>query len=417
MQWYTHAAGQKEGPFSLDEVRAKIASGKLTSQTLVWKAGLPQWQRLTEVPELAALLANRNSNDLSVFTEMPAVAAEKTQVFDASALRTIRDEAAKAEKLERRSTRPTGKWVISVLVLASLGGVGYALSQKIHPTLRPIPDLDPTDYERLKSAAEAPENAGTRVEIARSKEDLAHPHFYIAGNLSDGARVDLTIKEIPGTALTPQASPLVIHAPEFAGHLSQTDKVTLSPGEYQIIMKDSADPARTYPPRQFFLGGTKDATYEATLKAKKEAAAKKKEMTETEQKEITQGITQLDAFQGMLDEYLKLIPAISSDPKVKKQAEDLQKKWDNAEKALPELSFFWRPQITPKDAVFGSVLAMARQTWDDFKAADNAIQNFVNPKNDRPQLESTLRDPVSKAKQSLILLKDEVAKPHPAETP
>jgi hypothetical protein len=57
MKWHTHSAGQKAGPFSIEELRAKMASGQLTGEIFVWREGFPAWKKLTEVPELSSLLA------------------------------------------------------------------------------------------------------------------------------------------------------------------------------------------------------------------------------------------------------------------------------------------------------------------------------------------------------------------------
>jgi hypothetical protein len=50
--------GQQAGPFDLAALQQQAASGNLTRATLVWKAGMAQWAKAGEVPELASLFAN-----------------------------------------------------------------------------------------------------------------------------------------------------------------------------------------------------------------------------------------------------------------------------------------------------------------------------------------------------------------------
>jgi len=50
--------GQQAGPFDLAVLQQQVAGGQLTRDTLVWKAGMAQWAKAGEVPELAPLFAN-----------------------------------------------------------------------------------------------------------------------------------------------------------------------------------------------------------------------------------------------------------------------------------------------------------------------------------------------------------------------
>ena len=50
--------GQQAGPFDMGVLQGQAGSGALKRDSLVWKAGMPQWLKAGEVPELAALFAN-----------------------------------------------------------------------------------------------------------------------------------------------------------------------------------------------------------------------------------------------------------------------------------------------------------------------------------------------------------------------
>jgi membrane protease subunit (stomatin/prohibitin family) len=56
---YHVAVGQNHaGPFDLDALRQQAASGSFTRDSLVWTAGMAQWLKAAEVPELAPLFAS-----------------------------------------------------------------------------------------------------------------------------------------------------------------------------------------------------------------------------------------------------------------------------------------------------------------------------------------------------------------------
>jgi membrane protease subunit (stomatin/prohibitin family) len=50
--------GQQAGPFDMGTLQGQAGSGALKRDSLVWKAGMAQWVKASEVPELAALFAS-----------------------------------------------------------------------------------------------------------------------------------------------------------------------------------------------------------------------------------------------------------------------------------------------------------------------------------------------------------------------
>ena len=49
MQWYYAEGGQRNGPISQEEFDQLVTKGKITSSTLVWHEGMPQWRPYAEV--------------------------------------------------------------------------------------------------------------------------------------------------------------------------------------------------------------------------------------------------------------------------------------------------------------------------------------------------------------------------------
>ncbi len=48
MEWYYADSGQRLGPIDESELQALQAAGKVQGETLVWRAGMPEWQPLSE---------------------------------------------------------------------------------------------------------------------------------------------------------------------------------------------------------------------------------------------------------------------------------------------------------------------------------------------------------------------------------
>lgn len=57
--YYYERGGQPVGPVSLAELSEQIRQGVVTTDTLVWKSGTPNWVAAKDVQELAAVIAER----------------------------------------------------------------------------------------------------------------------------------------------------------------------------------------------------------------------------------------------------------------------------------------------------------------------------------------------------------------------
>ncbi|MFC3896490.1 SPFH domain-containing protein [Lentzea rhizosphaerae] len=56
-QWFIGAGGRQLGPFDRGQLVQQVSGGALDRDTLVWKAGMPQWTPAGQVPEVAQLFA------------------------------------------------------------------------------------------------------------------------------------------------------------------------------------------------------------------------------------------------------------------------------------------------------------------------------------------------------------------------
>lgn len=57
MNWFLAINGQTRGPLPLDEVKRLAAGKEIGATTLAWKEGMPGWQKVADIAELAALIS------------------------------------------------------------------------------------------------------------------------------------------------------------------------------------------------------------------------------------------------------------------------------------------------------------------------------------------------------------------------
>jgi hypothetical protein len=51
-EWRVAVKGEQRGPFTLEQLRAMMAEGRLPPDTLFWRPGMPNWAPSSGVPEL-----------------------------------------------------------------------------------------------------------------------------------------------------------------------------------------------------------------------------------------------------------------------------------------------------------------------------------------------------------------------------
>lgn len=56
-EWYVGLGGGQQGPFTLDQVGAKVTAKEVTALTLVWNPRLPNWTAAAQVAELKPFFA------------------------------------------------------------------------------------------------------------------------------------------------------------------------------------------------------------------------------------------------------------------------------------------------------------------------------------------------------------------------
>ncbi len=56
-QWFAMLGGKQQGPFDLMELHRRATDGEVTLRTYLWKAGMGDWKRASDVPEVSAAFA------------------------------------------------------------------------------------------------------------------------------------------------------------------------------------------------------------------------------------------------------------------------------------------------------------------------------------------------------------------------
>ncbi len=85
--WFAMIGGAQQGPFDLATLKSKVDGGEVTLRTYLWKPGMADWKRASDVPEVSPVFAGVSvgatatgptqpasvpKNDVAVATEVPA---------------------------------------------------------------------------------------------------------------------------------------------------------------------------------------------------------------------------------------------------------------------------------------------------------------------------------------------------------
>ena len=101
--WHVSINNQAAGPYSQEQVRDMLLSGRLSPASLVWTAGMPQWAAAHTVPQLAVM-----PPPISSAPPMPLVGVPPTKA-NVPAVRAV--------------TGPTDKRILPAFLLAFFIGM------------------------------------------------------------------------------------------------------------------------------------------------------------------------------------------------------------------------------------------------------------------------------------------------------
>ncbi len=149
MQWYYVDGGQRTGPFEESDFQAVCASGKVRPDTLIWTAGMAEWQPLSAVQP--AFLCNETSDEAFCTECGRRFAPEDVISFGAARVcagckdvffQRVREQGA-AAAAPKRFQRYGGFWIRflakvldGVILYVAFLPLSYALGLIINPLLQ-----------------------------------------------------------------------------------------------------------------------------------------------------------------------------------------------------------------------------------------------------------------------------------------
>ncbi|MCZ7677580.1 MAG: zinc-ribbon domain-containing protein [Sandaracinaceae bacterium] len=159
-EWYVAAGDRQDGPFDAAQIAEQLASGAIDRETYVWKDGLPDWQPIGEVAELASSIAERAPD---LFSPEPSASAfapspepsltgtrnESSVLFSLSNLKAL-STAAPSQPAAREPSAPAASGVRDGAPRATGDGSGLidiralaaaTAAPASAPSARPVDDL------------------------------------------------------------------------------------------------------------------------------------------------------------------------------------------------------------------------------------------------------------------------------------
>ena len=303
-------------------------------------------------------------------------------------------------------------------------------------SLPALDDVDPKDYEDLRTAAGASiKELGPKVELAVSKTDLLTPTFYVATNLPDGAQFDIVIEGIGDTLLNQLgfSAKVPVTIERSLGKSAAVrfpDGKPLPRGQYKVFAVDSpvqppqvktllASASAIKPPSPlpadskvftthvYFLGGTKDRVYDDRLK----------EFHDRLQAKAAKELQELGVFAATFESQLN--STTTSFSKLtrgklgklqQRQWSDFHGKWGAFQNQMNQSAKTWEENIA-KNEIFYSALYLQAQLAEKAVYQVHELENqyFTVSKVDVAALGKQIQENLAQAQSALGTLKSKIA--------
>jgi hypothetical protein len=267
--WYLYLAVGRVGPLTLKEAQDLAARGALRPEDLAWCPGMPAWVKVSEIDDLlrapnqtapAAAASSTSEADLTAMAE--AVAASSPAPSDPAATAT----PAK-KKFALRLPRPSKTAIVSLTLSVALGTATYFAYPLINDWLSGfprLPELPQEQYALLKNAAKADlKTQGPKVEMVSLFRTDGGTTFYVATNLSDQTKFDLSLQPIADTLVGEPRNIDPLHVASRQ-HLALIGLPSVPPGYYWVDLSAPLHNELSIH-RKMFVGGLPDASYESHL--------------------------------------------------------------------------------------------------------------------------------------------------------
>lgn len=305
--------------------------------------------------------------------------------------------------------------------------------------ISPIPSLDDVaseDYEDLKSAALVnPKTGGPRIALALARADPLAPAFYASSNLPDGAELEIYVEGLPETLLnllgfSGSTRARIEKLLGKSGVLRQADGKPLPRGEYVVYVmeadkqppavKEALAPAAPSPlktpanlpkgrkavaKKTYFLGGAKDAPYQARLK---EFHDRLRQKAQAELTELKQHALTLEAELGDSAANFARLRKGKTSKAQQKAWNYFHGKWTQKASQLSEAFSKWTPEVIQNNLFYGVLFGLVQQASQAIVKVHGIHHSFFAGGIDAKSFEIQLGEANSQAQQALGTLKAKV---------
>ncbi len=159
-QWFAMLGGKQQGPFDLGELQRRVGAGEVTLRTYLWKAGMGDWKRASDVPEVSPVFAGSTA---------PSAPPPPPRPPTKSVPAMQRDVALSNEVPSPEHTRPTAQ-----------SGAGAVVAQRSN---EPLNDLfgDVSGLNDVPRAAQQDEPSGDLAQLQAANAPV-DPFAALSGN-------------------------------------------------------------------------------------------------------------------------------------------------------------------------------------------------------------------------------------------
>jgi hypothetical protein len=401
-EWFVYIDDEQRGPFSTEDIQQKLSEGVVKEDDYVWSQGIKKWKLMADVDIFAPMLRPQVKTDTAgdpllfaddfLLEDQDHHSLKNIRVTpEISELDQITHRYQEVKTRKRKRSRSVLKIGISIILLAAALS-WYLIRQwndsRIQETVSTISQIQEISQEENRELrAVVTENFrdfGPSFAIARSITEPENSVFYLAGNLPDGARLEITLEGIPDTLLDrasafSQTTVLMNHGLARTPPLHLPSGQTFPRGEYQVTVRLSQQqpshfrvlldslhselaPTKTRQQQKvYFLGGIRDAEYEQHLKKYHDSLQEK---AQTELLEINQ-------FVGMLEEQLKetnseFEASLPKDRTVEKphitpKWSEFHAEWETLSSKLNQAFDGWTPEWLESTAFYGKLYSLILQ--------------------------------------------------------
>lgn len=338
--WFVKIGNSTEGPFSIEELKQKVLAGELFPQQEARANGTSNWVAIstlfsnTQFTNTSTLRTQggKSKDELSAFIVLNPDVQDQTSLIDRKVLKKAHNEAEKVKKIAENEREKVMSKVLppprSKLpfiffgLLAVVGGAVY-MYMKLASPIPNLADVSEQDLLEMKKVSKISyKNDGPKVTVAISNSSSLKPKFYIATNFADNTSFEILLRPMAETLLQKPFDPITQKV-TVKNALANTTEFTyknsdLPIGEYQLEVKPS-DSANAIFNKRFFLGGTKDATYDQKLESYH------KEMKTAVLANLKNSKELIDSFEQM---YLFRVQSFLAGMKLLKQPKVLTRFWN-----------------------------------------------------------------------------------------